>query len=50
MSVVTSLFYVLKEFVAHHITVSMEHLHLIYVPDATPAEAGEIRFFHADGN
>lgn len=50
MSVVTSLFYVLKEFVAHHVTVSIEHLNLIYVPDATPAEGGGITFLHADGS
>lgn len=50
MRVITSLFYVLKQFVADHITVSMEHLHLIYSPNATPTEAGGKTFLPADGS
>lgn len=50
MRVVTSSFYVLKQLVAHHITVSMEHLPLIYGPDASPSEAGGKTFLHADGS
>lgn len=50
MRVVTLLFYLLKQFVAHHITVNVEHLHLIYGPDASPTETGGKTFLHADGS
>lgn len=50
MRMAMSLFYVLEQFIAHHIAVSMEHLHLIYSCNATPTEAGRKMFLHADGS